>query len=162
MELPKLEVSGPDLAGDPVLHFFTPPQYAALRRLGDLLMPAMTGSAGALAARSPEFLDFLLSQSPADRKQLYRSGLDAANATAQKRYAKPFADLDDTQASAIMAPLREAWTYHLPTEPLARFLFVAKQDFRTATMNSREYAGNASGGGGRRMLGGGNYWYPLD
>ena len=40
-------------------------------------------------------------------------------------------------------PLRAPWTYDAPADPLARFLAAAKQDVRTATVNSREY--NAAG-----------------
>jgi len=79
-----LRYSLPDAAAEPVLHFFTAQQFAALRKLSDFLMPPVNGAPGALEAKAPEFLDFLLSQSPADRQQLYRSGLDVLNAQARK------------------------------------------------------------------------------
>ena len=46
-------------------------------------------------------------------------------------------------------------------DPLARFLVAAKQDVRTATMNSREW-NTAGAAGGRRTGGTGLYWYPID
>jgi hypothetical protein len=57
--------------------------------------------------------------------------------------------------------LRQPWTYEPPADPLARFLREAKQDVRTATMNSREYA-SAGSSSGRRGGGLGQYWYPID
>src|SRR5438874_12001133 len=130
-EMPKLEASIVDQVGDPVPQFFDAEQLAALRRLGDLLMPSMNGAAGASEAGAAEFLDFLIGESPADRQQLYRAGLDALNAQAKTRYGKPFADVDAAQADALLAPLREPWTYDSPADPLARFLVAAKQDLRT-------------------------------
>ena len=61
-------------------HFFTAQQFAALRKLSDLLHPPANSVPGALEAKAPEFLDFLLGQSSADRQQLYRIGLDGLNA----------------------------------------------------------------------------------
>jgi hypothetical protein len=129
-------------------HFFTPQQFAALRKLSDVLMP------GALDAKSPEFLDFLIGHSPADRQQTYRAGLDALN-------EKGFVELGPSETDTVLSPLREPWTYDPPTDPLARFLREAKQDVRTATVNSREYSAHAPAAG-RRFGGSGLYWYPLE
>lgn len=162
-EISKLESSVPDEAAEMMPHFFTQPQFAALRKVCDIIMPSIEGKPGALVAKAPEFLDFLVGQSLADRKDVYRSGLDALNNQAQKRFSKSFADLDAAQADALLAPLRAPWTYETPTEPVARFLRVAKAEVRTATANSHEYLQAFSGGGGaRRGGGGGLYWYPLD
>ncbi len=157
-ELPKLGVTEAEGAAEGALRFFAPAQFLALRRLSDVIMPRMDGSAGAVDAKAAEFLDFLISESQADRQWVYRAGLDALNAQALKRFGKPFADVDAAQADELLASLREPWSYDAPADPLARFLREAKQDVRTATMNSREYSGN--GRGGRRASG--VYWYPLD
>jgi hypothetical protein len=156
-DFPRLEVSVSDAAAEYTPHFFTPAQFAALRKLSMILMPALGNNPGAIEAGAPEFLDFLISQSPAERQQIYRSGLDILNTQAMKQYKKNFADVDETQAGTLLAPLRAAWTYEPPTEPLARFLREAKADVRTATMNSREW--NTVGG---RRTGIGQYWYPID
>ena len=87
-EMPKIEVGVADAGAETVPHFFSAPQLAALRRLSELLLPAMGETPGALEARAPEFLDFLIGESPAERKQLYRAGLDALNAGA-RRMGKP-------------------------------------------------------------------------
>jgi len=160
-EAPKLELATPDLAAEATPRFFSAQQFAALRKLSDLLLPPINGMPGALNARAAEFLDFLIGASPADRQQLYKAGLDALNAQARKLYNKPFAEVDEAQAVLLLAPLRQPWTYEPPADPLARFLREAKQDVRTATMNSREYA-TAGATGGRRGGGIGQYWYPID
>jgi hypothetical protein len=162
-ELPVLAPSVPDEAADMIPRFFTQPQYAALRKVSDLLMPPMNGAPGAINAKAPEFLDFLIGQSPADRQHVYQTGLDALNHQSMQQFKKPFADTDATQADALLASLRKPWTFEDPADPVAAFLRVARQDVRTATLNSREYsATNSNSGGGRRFGGGGLYWYPLD
>jgi hypothetical protein len=160
-ELPVLTPSVADAAGDMLPRFFTPAQFAALRRVSDILMPAMNGAPGALDAKAPEFLDFLISESPADRKHVYQAGLEALNQQATKQFKKPFADLDAPQAESLLVSLRKPWTFEEPADPVAAFLRAAKQDVRTATLNSREFSG-ASSGGGRRYSPVGQYWYPLD
>ena len=158
----KLPTAVADEVADMKPKFFNAAQSGALRRLSEILMPAINGAPSAIDAKAPEFLDFLLSESPQDRQQLYKNGLDQLNAQAKKLYNKPFAETDQTQAAALMAPLKQPWTYDPPTDSLAAFLRAAKQDVRTATLNSREYASAAGNSGSRRGAGLGLYWYPLD
>jgi len=160
-ELPKLDFAVPDAAAEPIHRFFTTSQFAALRKLGGILMPAANGGPGALDANAPEFLDFLLAESPADRQQLYRAGLDGLNAQATHRFAKPFAELAMAQADELLAPLRARWTYQPPADPAGRFLLTAKLDLRTATLNSLEWNASARPGG-RRGGPAGLYWRPID
>jgi hypothetical protein len=156
-----LRYTVPDAAAEPVLHFFTAQQFAALRKLSDLLNPPMSGAPGALEAKAPEFLDFLLSQSSADRQQLYRIGLDGLNAQSRKRFTKSFADVNASQGDMLLAPLREPWTYDVPADPVAAMLRAAKDDIRRATTNSREW--NMAAAEGRARSGGaGLYWLPID
>src|SRR4051794_21699839 len=75
-EIPVIESTMPDVAAITVASYFSPKQFAALRRLSELIAPAMNGAPGALEVETPEFLDFLLGESPADRQALYRTGLD--------------------------------------------------------------------------------------
>ena len=56
---PKLETAIADDAGNTVTHFFTPPQLAALRKLGDIILPSINSAPGAAEANAAEFLDFL-------------------------------------------------------------------------------------------------------
>ena len=107
-----------------------------------------------------KFLDFLLSQSPAPRQALYRTGLDRLNAESARRFARPFAATDAQQADTVLQPLRRPWTYEDPGDPLEHFLREAKADIMEATRNSYEYI--AAAGKVRRGASGiGEFWYPL-
>jgi hypothetical protein len=160
IQLPTLDLAVADAAAETVLHFFTASQFGALEKLGGILMPASSDEPGAIEARAPEFLDFLLSESGPERQQLFRAGLDGLNEQARRRFTKPFADLEAGQAAELLAPLREPWTYQPPADPVARFLLAAKLDFRTATLNSLEWNAAARSAGRRGPSG--LYWYPID
>jgi len=162
VEPPKLEATATDQAGDPVPRFFNAQQFAALSKVSEMLMPPLNGAPGAVEARVPEFLDFLIGESQADRQQVYGAGLDALNAESKRRFNKPFAEIGAGEADMLLAPLRAPWTYDPPSDPLANFLVTAKQDVRTATMNSREWNSAGGAAGGRRGFGGtGLYWNPI-
>jgi Gluconate 2-dehydrogenase subunit 3 len=160
-ETPKLETTVADAGAAPVARFFSTAEFAVLRRLSELLMPAAKGNPGALEAGVPEFLDFLIAQSPPERQNLYREGLDRLEADSRRRYFKPFAELSADQADAVLAPLHAAWTYAGPTDVLGRFLAEAKSDVMTATTNSREWIA-AQAGRSRRAAGVDYYWLPTD
>jgi len=151
------------LVADPVTRFFTAPQFEALRRLSDLLLPPLGKSPGALEAGAPEFLDFLIGVSPADRQQLYRGGLDLLNARAAKQFGKAFAALDAKQADTIIRPLLVAvpWQYDPPKDLGSHFLAAVQDDVRTATRNSREW-GAAAAAAGRRGSGAQQYFNVVD
>lgn len=134
--------------------FFSPSQIATLRHLSDIIIPPIGGAPGALAAGAPEFLDFLVSQSPAPTKSLYRTGLDTLNLHATTKYGKPFAGISAAQADELLSPLRDAWTYEEPSDPFARFLRHAKADILTATVNSREWIAST------QRSGNGAFWLP--
>jgi len=156
-----LEFSIADEGADPVSKFFSARQFATLKRLCDLLMPAAPGSPGALEARVPEFMDFLIGDAPVQRQQLWRSGLDGLETQSQTRFRKAFADTDATQADTLLAPLRQPWSFEPPDDPVARLLAAAKQDVRTATFNSFER--NMAASGGKRPRGGGGlYWLAVE
>lgn len=168
-----VELTPPDAVAETRARFFTPAQFNALKKLADTLMPPMRGNLGALDCKAPEFLDFLVSESPADRKLLYRAGLDSLNAKATAKYAKPFADLDAKQVDAVIRPLLTAmpWSHDAPKDPDKHFLAAAHDDIRTATRNSPEWAaaGGTGGRGGRGGRGGGagggagvQIWLPID
>jgi Gluconate 2-dehydrogenase subunit 3 len=166
-DVPKLKVTGSEVAADPYPHFLSADQFATLQKLGSVLMPPMKGNPGALDAKAPEFLDFLISVSPADRQELYRNGLDHMNAEARKIDRKSFAQLDAKQADEILRPLLvvRPWAEDMPADPIQRFVAQVHEDLRTATMNSREWA-EAAAKSGRRFQrgarGSGYYWKPID
>jgi hypothetical protein len=151
-----IEGASPDAVGKPVPRFFSATQLAALRRLSGLMIPAIGDAPGAIDAGAPEFLDFLIGQSPAPVRSLYRAGLDALNTHATTKHGKAFAALDDKQADILLSPLRQPWTWKEPTDPFAVFLRHAKADILTATVNSREWITAAQRN--RGSAGHGTYW----
>jgi Gluconate 2-dehydrogenase subunit 3 len=157
----KLVLNSPDTVAGAVLRFFDAEGFTALRRLGEILAPARQNLPGAVEAEAAEFLDFLVGQSPADRQTLYRDGVAHLNRDARSRYGKPFADVSVPDADAILAPLRQPWTYEPPADPFARFLRAAKEDFLKATVNSRQWAMAASGRN-RGGTGLNTYWLPIE
>ena len=156
---PLLEVTSIDAIADPKPHLLTREQFAALRKLADLLLPQNGPTPGAVAAEAPEFLDFYLSQSASTRKALYRNGLDKLNAESRRLAQKPFADIDDANASMILAPLSQPWTYNPPKDQFARFLREAKEDIFRATTNSKPFADARTG---RRGSGTNPFWHTID
>lgn len=153
----KIDLTVPDAAADPRHKFFSPQQYATLGRLCDLFGPAYAGKPSARQAEVPQFLDFLLAQSPTDRQVLYSQGLDQLDINARHSLGKGFADLADGDAGALLAPLRAPWTWKAPADPLAHFLRDAKMDILRATLNSKVYA-DAAAAGSRRAAGLNTYW----
>jgi hypothetical protein len=161
----KLNLVEPDSAADTVTGFFNEAQFAALNKLAGVLVPPVKNSPGASDARAPEFLDFLVSRSPAPDQKLYRSGLDGLNTASRKHFHKPFAELDLKQADSIIRPLlvARAWDRETPQDPMQHFMTRVHEDLRTATMNSAEWAASGSGGGrGRFNQGRRFYWKPID
>src|ERR1051325_5921041 len=69
-----LESTCADSASEPKAGFFTSVQFACLRRLCELIMPAAGSTPGAIEAGAPAFLDFLIGVSPVESQQLYREG----------------------------------------------------------------------------------------
>jgi hypothetical protein len=158
-EIPVIESTIPDIAAVTVPSFFTPAQIAALRRLSELIAPAVNGVPGATEARAPEFLDFLISESPAHRQDLYRKGLDELNSRAQSSFQVPFAQTNGEQAAKLLAPLCTQWT--AKPDQFTGFLRTAKQDILQATQNSYEWIHVMSKR--VRSAGGlGMYWFPIE
>jgi hypothetical protein len=165
--VPHLQVVSADLTAQPTTRYFTAVQFSTLQKLGSVLVPAIKGHPSALEAQAPEFLDFLLSVSPAPRQQLYRSGLDTLEHDAKKQFHQSFAELDESQADSLLRPLLvvRPWPEDLPADPLKNFIAQVHQDLRTATANSREAAASAASSGRRFTRGFGTsgfYWSPID
>jgi hypothetical protein len=157
-EAAPLDFAVAEEGADGILSFFSQRQFATLRRVCDLMVPMAPGAPGALDCRVPEFLDFLIGNSPPERKQLWLRGLDALESASQTRFSRAFAATDAAQADALLAPLHQPWTYEPGADPIAQLLAVAKLDVRTATFNSVE----RNAGGPRRQGGGGLYWLPVE
>ncbi|MGA7524191.1 MAG: gluconate 2-dehydrogenase subunit 3 family protein [Acidobacteriaceae bacterium] len=152
----------PDGVAGTTTRFFSDRQMATLRQLCELLMPPLKGYPGAIDAGTPEFLDFLISISPADRRHMYASGLDWLDAEARNKFQVPFDAVTAAQADALIRPWLRAWmSDHPPTEPHAHFINVAQSDIRTATINSEKW-NQTEVTLGSQPSGFGLYWYPVD
>lgn len=129
-----------DEAGDTVPSFFSSSQMETLRRLADVMLPHTASHPGALDAKTPEFLDFLIGHSPAVRGTLYTNGLNWLNEQANLKHKKPFAQLEASQVDGIVKPWLRTWmTDHPPTQTHADFINIAHADIRTATVNSQAW-----------------------
>jgi hypothetical protein len=152
----------PDAVAQTDAQFFTAQQLATLRRMSEIMLPPLKGHPGAAEVGTPEFLDFLIGVSPADRQEVYQSGLDRLNAESMQRFKKPFAALENTEADQLLRPWMRSWIPdHPPAEPYAMFINVAHMDIRTATINSQAW-NQAMTAVGRKEQDFGLYWYPID
>jgi hypothetical protein len=141
-KIPTPQLTGVDETAQTTQQFFNAAQIATLGKLAAVLVPPGKDRPGAVEAGAPTFLDFLISASAEDRQKLYCSGLDALDAQASSQFHKPFAELDDKQADAIIRPLLVArpWPEDYPDDPLKSFMAHVHEDLQTATANSLEWA----------------------
>jgi hypothetical protein len=160
MEVKPLPIGStvPDAVAQTDASFFNEQQLATLRRLSEILLPPLRGYPGAKEAGTPEFIDFLVGVSPADRQQMYQSGLDRLDAEAKQQFGVAFSRLDKTQADQLLRPWLRTWmTDHPPTEPYARFINIAHSDIRTATINSEAWSKARQRAPDLEL-----YWFPVD
>ena len=160
MEVKPLPIGSivPDAVAQTNAYFFKEQQLATLRRLSEILLPPLRGYPGAKEAGTPEFIDFLIGVSPADRQQMYQSGLDRLDAEAKQHFGVAFSRLDKTQADQLLRPWLRTWmTDHPPTEPYARFINIAHSDIRTATINSEAWSKARQQAPDMEL-----YWFPVD
>lgn len=158
-EIPVIEAIVPDLAGTTVPSFFSPAQLDALRRLSDLIVPAMSNVPGALATGVPEFLDSLIRESPRQRQTLYCQGLDELNSRAELRFHHSFAKTSQIEADEVLTPLLAHWMAN--QDHFVVFLRTVKEDILQATQSSEDWIRVMSKR--VRSAGGlGTYWFPID
>lgn len=164
MEVKPLQITSlsPDAIAQTNANFFNSQQLATLRRLSEILLPPLKGYPGAIEAGTPEFLDFLIGVSPADRQQMYQAGLDRLDAEANQHFGIPFTEVKKPQADQLLLPWLKTWmSDHPPTESYAHFINVAHSDIRTATINSQAW-NMAANKAGQNNEGVGLYWFPID
>lgn len=160
--VPNIPATVPDAFAITEQHFFDADEMATLRKLSDVLLPPLNGYPGATQTGAAEFLDFLISVSPADQQHMYRSGLNRLNREAENQFHIPFARVNAQQADVLLRPWLRAWINdHPPTEPYARFINIAHHEIRTAAMNSQAWS-IAATSAGERAPGIGLYWSPID
>jgi len=142
-EISKLPLSAADAVAQGLPRFLSKPELATFAELANALVPAHDGRPGALEAEAPQFLDFLLSLSPADVKKLYRDGL------------AQFARTKDC------SPLNRPWQYDEPKDAYHRFLRAARTALYQATVNSKPWA-DAMAQRSRGASPTGLYWLPIE
>lgn len=93
--------------------FFQPHEWATVKVLADLVIPADERSGGATEARVPEFVDFILSDplaSPREREEAQtaiRGGLAWLDHECRHRFSRPFLDASDAERRAVLDDI--AW-----------------------------------------------------
>ncbi len=85
--------------------FFTPEEMATLDRLTEILIPAEDHSPGASEALVNRFLDVMVSDHGAAAQRIWRNGLQAVDAEAQRRFQKAFRDCAPGQQDEIVATM---------------------------------------------------------
>lgn len=80
---------------------FRPHEYAALRRVCELIIPADEHSQGALEAGAPEFID-LLASSNTELAEIYTGGLAWLEREMQRRYNTSFVQARPEQQTAML------------------------------------------------------------
>lgn len=151
-----------DAVAEMEARFFSPAQMLTLTRLSDLLMPALANKPGAIAAQTPQFLDSFIGSSPEPRRAVYTGGLDWLETESRAKYRKPFAELNDAEAGALVSPWLRTWmSDHPPTQAHADFINIANDDIRQATVNSAAWYETPTLGADERQeveL----YWSPIE
>ena len=111
---PNIPVTMPDVVATTDARYFTPVRYATLVHLCEIMMPGGNGYPSAPQADTPQFLDFHVGGSPADRQAMYNTGLDRLNADSMKQCNVPFEKADAKQADAIIRPSLKGWINNHP------------------------------------------------
>jgi hypothetical protein len=85
--------------------FFKPEQMALIATISELIIPTDDHSPGAIAAEVPEFTDLMVSESPAETKTLWTSGLAAVDKLSKDKYQLDFNKASKEQQIAILTEI---------------------------------------------------------
>lgn len=83
--------------------FFTPPEYAMIERLVDIIIPN-DGTPGAKEAGVAEFIDFMVYSDP-EQQYPFRMGAGWLNAHSERKLGKKFMELKPEQQISLLEPL---------------------------------------------------------
>jgi len=106
------------------IQFFTPVEYRVLDRLTEMILPASERSPGASAARVPDFIDLIVTNSAMEVQNHWRSGIEAFGGGA-------FLEITGKDQVAVLD--RAASEEDAPVSPAGRFFSALK------TMTLRGY-----------------------
>ena len=107
--------------------FFTPHEWATVRSLADVVIPANERSGAATDARVPEFIDFVLRDplaEPREREALQtrvRGGLSWLDRECRARFSKPFVDCAPSERTAVVDDI--AWPERVKPDKVAGAAF---------------------------------------
>ncbi len=105
----------------PKLLALTAAQYATVDALAEAIIPADGHSPGARAARVADYIDLLLSESDAETKQAWTTGLAALDAAAQQQSSAPFVKLTPAQTTELLTAIsRDEFAPKTPAEAFFR------------------------------------------
>ncbi|MBO0721577.1 MAG: gluconate 2-dehydrogenase subunit 3 family protein [Blastocatellia bacterium] len=82
--------------------FFKPEQMALIATISELIIPTDDHSKGAIAAEVPEFTDLMVSESPAETKELWTSGLAAIDKMSKEKFQLEFNEAAREQQVALL------------------------------------------------------------
>jgi Gluconate 2-dehydrogenase subunit 3 len=82
--------------------FFKPEQMALIATISELIIPTDDHSPGAIAAEVPEFTDLMVSESPAETKNLWTNGLAAIEKMSKEKYQLEFNKASKEQQIAML------------------------------------------------------------
>jgi len=82
--------------------FFKPEQMALITTISALIIPTDDHSKGAKEAGVPEFTDLMVSESPAETKDLWTSGLAAIDKLSKEKFQLAFNQASEEQQIALL------------------------------------------------------------
>jgi Gluconate 2-dehydrogenase subunit 3 len=100
--------------------FFTPAQHALVEELTETIIPADSRSGGAKAAKTADYIDQFLRETPDDsEKSVWREGLPLIEVMSRHYHGKSFVDSSPEERIAVLTVLSD--NAHLTDLPEVRF-----------------------------------------
>jgi hypothetical protein len=85
--------------------FFNADQMALIATISEHIIPTDEHSKGAIAAEVPQFIDLMISESPADNKKLWTDGLAAMDQMSQTKNGAAYNKATKVQQIAILTEI---------------------------------------------------------
>lgn len=104
--------------------FFKPEQMALIATISELIIPTDDHSPGAIAAEVPAFTDLMVSESPAEVKTHWTSGLEAIEKSSREKYQLGFNQASKEQQIALLTEISK--NEMKPQTPEERFFRTIK------------------------------------
>lgn len=85
--------------------FFNADQMALIATISELIIPTDDHSPGAIAAEVPQFIDLMISESPAETKKLWTDGLAAMDKLSQDKHKNAFNKATKSEQVALLTDI---------------------------------------------------------